>query len=505
MADCVTYARVSTKEQAAEGYSIPAQHKAIVAFCAASGYTVRERFVETESAGHAGRTAFGQMLAYLSDHPEVRFVVAHKQDRLYRNFTDKSMLEEALGIKTRYVVGDLGDSPEGELARDVNLSVSKWYLANLRQEVKKGMQEKVEQGGWPHQAPIGYRNDRNSRSLVVDEIEAEHIRWAFERYVSGLVSLRDLAGELGARGFRTRPGNNLAPASVHIMLRNPLYAGLLRYKGTIYPGVHEAIVPLELFERVQATFSRNRECAANTQVRHVFVLRDFMTCDVCGCKITAERHKGHVYYRCTRSKGHDACGQRKNTREEELFAQVEQVLSRIELSPGVASALVEAVAEAQGEQSSKRADEAASLVRQAQAARARAEALLDKLLDGTVSDEVYRAKSSALNSQAATFELRARELAATPAAVSSQVERVVGLAAGARLTFLAGSNEVKREVVAEVLSNLTIKDGRIASYQYKRPFGVLEMDPSGAFHQSWWARLDSNQRPSGYQPDALAT
>jgi hypothetical protein len=38
------------------------------------------------------------------------------------------------------------------------------------------MQEKVEQGGWPHQAPIGYRNDRNSRSLVVDEIEAEHIR-----------------------------------------------------------------------------------------------------------------------------------------------------------------------------------------------------------------------------------------------------------------------------------------------------------------------------------------
>jgi hypothetical protein len=178
-----------------------------------------------------------------------------------------------------------------------------------------------------------------------------------------------------------------------------------------------------------------------------------MTCEVCGCKITAERHKGHVYYRCTRGKGHDACGQRKYTREEELFAQVEAVLSRIELSPAVASALVDAVAEAEGEQGVKRAERAASLMGQAQATRARAGAFLDKLLDGTISDEAYRAKAADLTSQAAAFELRARELETTPATASSQVERVTGTAAGARLTFLAGSDEVKREIVAEVLSN----------------------------------------------------
>jgi DNA invertase Pin-like site-specific DNA recombinase len=81
-----------------------------------------------------------------------------------RAFADKGTPKDALGVRIRYVVGDLGDGPEGELVRDVNLAVSKWYGANPRQEVIRGMQEKVGQGGWPHQAPLGYLNDRKGAS-----------------------------------------------------------------------------------------------------------------------------------------------------------------------------------------------------------------------------------------------------------------------------------------------------------------------------------------------------
>ncbi len=97
MASCVVYARVSTKEQQAEGYSIPAQLKAIRAFCSEQGLSPTREFVETESAGHAGRTEFGSMCEYLRANPEVRSVVAHKLDRLYRNFSDQVTLEEELG------------------------------------------------------------------------------------------------------------------------------------------------------------------------------------------------------------------------------------------------------------------------------------------------------------------------------------------------------------------------------------------------------------------------
>ncbi len=59
------------------------------------------------------------------------------------------------------------ETPQGELIRDVQLSVSKFYLGNLAEEVRKGMDEKVAQGGWPHERlPL---SNRGSRSLVVDE------------------------------------------------------------------------------------------------------------------------------------------------------------------------------------------------------------------------------------------------------------------------------------------------------------------------------------------------
>jgi len=169
---CVIYARVSTKEQQDEGYSIPAQLKAIRAFCASQGLSPAAEFIEAESAGKAGRKRFTEMVDFLKGEPGVRIVVAHKLDRLYRNFTDQVLLEEIVGARARYVTGDVPDSPQGELLRDVQLSVAKFYLGNLAEEVRKGMDEKVLQGGWPHRAPLGYLNDKPTRTIVLDPLTA---------------------------------------------------------------------------------------------------------------------------------------------------------------------------------------------------------------------------------------------------------------------------------------------------------------------------------------------
>src|SRR5665811_2524354 len=114
------------------GYSVPARLKAIREFCRKEGLEPAAEFTEAESAGKAGRRGFGEMLRFLEDHPEVRLVVAHKLDRLYRNFGDQVRLEEELGVRARYVLGDVPASPQGELLRDVQLSVAKYYLGNLR-------------------------------------------------------------------------------------------------------------------------------------------------------------------------------------------------------------------------------------------------------------------------------------------------------------------------------------------------------------------------------------
>jgi len=287
MTPCVIYARVSTKEQADEGYSIAAQLKALREFCAQSGFEIAHEFVESESAGKAGRTQFAAMCAYFEANPAVRTVVAHKLDRLTRNFSDAIKLE-SLGVKDRYVISDFPDGPAGELARDVNLAVAKHYVANLREEVKKGMGEKVAQGGWPHRAPVGYLNDPATRTLVVDPANAHLVIHAFERYASGLVSLSTLAGELHSMGLKMRSGRKVYPSALDKVLKNPVYCGVIRWKGALFPGAHEPLISSELFDEVQAAFAPNRR--KNNPQKRSYVLRDFLFCSECGAKITAGTH-----------------------------------------------------------------------------------------------------------------------------------------------------------------------------------------------------------------------
>src|SRR3954464_12605740 len=81
----VIYARVSSKEQEKEGFSIPAQLKLLKEYAAANGFTVAGEYLDIETAKQAGRAAFDAMVAYLKAHPSIRVMLVEKTDRLYRN------------------------------------------------------------------------------------------------------------------------------------------------------------------------------------------------------------------------------------------------------------------------------------------------------------------------------------------------------------------------------------------------------------------------------------
>lgn len=135
--------------------------------------------------------------------------------------------------------------------------------------------------------------------------------------------------------------------------------------------------------------------------------------------------------------------QRVYTREEVLFAQVEELLGRIALTEEEVDALIADAHALELRSAGSSGTRAAQLKCELAAMDTRSGRLLDGFLDGTVPAAAYRSKADSLDEQ--------------------------------------------REVVQRVLWNLTISDGRIASYQLKRPFAVLEKDPSGAFVSSWWA------------------
>jgi hypothetical protein len=90
----VIYARVSSKEQEKEGFSIPAQLKLLKEYAVTNGFSVAQEYVDVETAKQTGRTTFGEMIAFLRKSPSVRVLLVEKTDRLYRNLKDWVTVDE---------------------------------------------------------------------------------------------------------------------------------------------------------------------------------------------------------------------------------------------------------------------------------------------------------------------------------------------------------------------------------------------------------------------------
>ena len=86
MKEAVIYARVSSKDQEREGFSIPAQLKFLREYAEKNDFRVVQEFVDVETAKTTGRKKFGEMLTFLSRNASCRILIVEKTDRLYRNF-----------------------------------------------------------------------------------------------------------------------------------------------------------------------------------------------------------------------------------------------------------------------------------------------------------------------------------------------------------------------------------------------------------------------------------
>ena len=128
--------------------------------------------------------------------------------------------------------------------------------------------------------------------------------------------------------MRSYKGNVLSISYVQRILKNPFYYGVFVFNGEIYQGSHQPIITKKLFDKCQEVM-KERGRKRQRKVLHLFPFRGFLNCGECGCAITAEVQKGHIYYRCTKTRG--SCSQRY-IREEELTKQIIFYLQKVSLS-----------------------------------------------------------------------------------------------------------------------------------------------------------------------------
>ena len=112
----VLYTRVSSKDQEAEGFSIPAQQRLLREYAASNGITVAQEFMDVETARRSGREGFGQMLMFLKKHERTcRTILVEKTDRLFRNIKDYATVDE-LGLTIHFVKENVIISPDSRSA-----------------------------------------------------------------------------------------------------------------------------------------------------------------------------------------------------------------------------------------------------------------------------------------------------------------------------------------------------------------------------------------------------
>lgn len=469
----VILARVSSKGQEEEGYSLDSQVKLLQSYCANKGFTVAETFKITESASKATqRRTFNEAMKFIEDH-KVKHLIIEKVDRHVRNLHDAVATHDWLMadedrhvhfVKDSLIMHKNSRSQEW-LNWGIRVVMSKNYIDNLREEAMKGWAEKLAQGWLPAVPPPGYITiTENGKRIHVPHPEISRLMLkAFRFYLNPGESLLSTARYMAKLGIVTRQGKPYAKSHLQRILMNPFYIGINRFNGKDYPGAQETFIPKQLFKRVQEKLHGGRPRAYN---KHQSPLQGVIRCEDCGSIVTWQLQKGHYYGVCRRLT--DACKQGKMLREDYVEQMIVDELKRLVCpSPEIIDWVANAMREQYKDRIAERERMASTLQAQLTRIGAMDETLYDDKLAGEISKERYEEKHAQFMAQKADLE---SQLANIDASMAERLEqRLVILELSQKAADLYGKKtpEQKRLIISKLFEKLSLKGG-IISVKYSK-------------------------------------
>lgn len=309
------YIRVSTDEQAQEGYSLAAQEDRCRQFIESQGWQYTGVYKDDGySAKDLKRPAMQQVLA---DVKEKAFdvLVVYRLDRLVRSATDLHYILELLDkhnvmFKSTTETFDT-TTATGRLFISIIGLIAQWERENLAERVKVGMERRAREGkrlgGF---APYGYQIDPDGK-LIIDEYEASVVRRIFELYPK--MGHRKIASILNSEGIKTIGGSMWMGKNIKYILENPVYVGHTRWNYNeksntaktneivIYENTHEPIIDPETFEETQQIL-KERSKAPTAAATSKYAFSGVLNCARCGYSFVGNtvKHKHRIAhkYRC---------------------------------------------------------------------------------------------------------------------------------------------------------------------------------------------------------------
>ncbi len=347
------YIRVSTLEQAQEGYSIGAQKERLLAYCKAHGWGVADFYIDGGYSGsNLNRPGIQKLIAEVASFD---LVLVLKLDRLSRSQRDTLHLIEDIFLPNNVDFISMSESfdtstPFGRAMIGILSVFAQLEREQIKERTFMGRLERAKEGLYHGNArpPIGYDYGSDGR-LSINEYEAVQVRKIYEWYLDGM-SPEKIAERLRSEGYTNRYSSwseNSGRISVLRVLSSDVYLGTIRFSNVIVENAHEAIIDQESFKKVTAIRIKRREIFGDSPYHSKYLLTGLLFCARCGARYAVKHNYSKYKYYICYSRSRTVKGMikaehcdNKNWPLNKLDSVIEKEVSRLLFDPDYYKSLV---------------------------------------------------------------------------------------------------------------------------------------------------------------------
>ena len=303
------YVRVSTTEQAEEGYSVDEQTAKLQAYCVAMGYKVNRVAVDPGYSGASlDRPGIREVIADVK-RGRCKKVIVWKLDRLSRSQKDTLILLEDVFFPNGCAFVSLNENfdtatPIGRCIVGVLAAFAQMERENIRMRTMMGKQAAVRSGRYTGPcAPFGYqyqRKENGKREIVPDPYTAMIVKEIYTMYNSG-ASLYVIAQHCMENYGLFKNLKSIPATRIGRIMRNPVYAGQVHIGAEVFEGMHQALVSMETWQAANARLDNNTQ--AFDRKHRQGLLSGIVFCGCCGARVTSrfegwgdERERKYICY-----------------------------------------------------------------------------------------------------------------------------------------------------------------------------------------------------------------
>ena len=498
MNTCFIYCRKSSEDKERQILSLDDQERTCKELAKDKGFAVLGVYKESKSAKRPDhRPEFTAMVERVSKG-EVKHILCWKADRLCRNAKEGGTLIDHVDYNGMLIVTPTMDYDRNNSTfLFIEFGMATKFSKDLSDNVKRGMNTKVQNGWRPGSAPLGYLNDpvrpKGQKEVLPDPNRFNLCRSWWELVLTGNETVASSLEKISAIGLKSkRTDKPVSRTEAFRFFRNVFYAGLFDYNGERFNGKHTPMVTLDEYQRVQDIIDGR---AKIHQFTNDFYFMKTLRCGECGSAITCDRKlknykngtsQTFIYARCVKKKG--PCSQ-QYLNAIEVEKQVITFIDSLEIKPSFVTWVRKNLRRRNEREFEFERGQKSKLTKRIDAILVEKKSLYGMKIEGLISEEDYQKEKSRLLVE----EKQTKETIANDGLAdwTNVMEEVLAFLANVTKIFHSYDTEAKRMVLRILGSNLELKD-RIVRINAKNAFVYIKETEKSVIRKNEWLEPENS-------------